>query len=269
MFENEGFESQSDVGQEDVVDSQEGLGVENEVGVDGDEQNAIEEVVEPQKPIQSAEDNAKYATIRREAEERARSRAQAEYDKQIADLYGDHGIKSFAELKQAIEKQKEEERLDELLSNNIPEEYAKEIIENRKFREQFQSEKQQQEQKQKETQMFSEFMEMFPNVKGDEIPAEVWQMVDSGKSLTDAFALHQVKNMDQFKIQAQQEAIKAIKDNADSSTGSVNAGAAGEQSSMSVDQVNQLLANMSNSEQSKWIDSNMQNLEKWGYFKKY
>ena len=37
------------------------------------------------------------------------------------------------------------------------------------------------------------FHELFPEVRGDEIPAEVWEEVENGKSLAASYALHFVK----------------------------------------------------------------------------
>ncbi len=39
------------------------------------------------------------------------------------------------------------------------------------------------------------FRQLFPDVKADEIPQEVWDSVEEGQSLSAAFALHFVKKM--------------------------------------------------------------------------
>jgi len=117
-------------GQEDVVDSQMD-GIQEEQGTDETVNAGEGEVANPEekKPVQSPEENAKIAAARRTAEAKAK-------DEIIAELFGqEYGIKTYTEYQAALAKQQEQERLAELTQNNIPEEVAKEIIENRKFRE--------------------------------------------------------------------------------------------------------------------------------------
>jgi len=87
--------------------------------------------------------------------------------------------------------QNEQAKLDELIQNNIPEDVAREIIEGRKFRQQYTQEKMTAEQQRKQQGMYVEFMEKFPEVKPEDVPAEVWQEVNSGKALVDAYTRHE------------------------------------------------------------------------------
>lgn len=41
------------------------------------------------------------------------------------------------------------------------------------------------------------FHELFPDVKGDQIPAEVWESVEGGESLASAYALYTIRQMRQ------------------------------------------------------------------------
>ena len=41
------------------------------------------------------------------------------------------------------------------------------------------------------------FHELFPDVKGDQIPAEVWESVEGGESLAAAYALYTIRQMRQ------------------------------------------------------------------------
>lgn len=53
------------------------------------------------KPVQTAEDNARFAKIRREAEQRAK-------DAVIAEMYGQQGITTYAQYQEAIQRQQRE-----------------------------------------------------------------------------------------------------------------------------------------------------------------
>lgn len=88
-----------DAGQENVVDSQE-TEQTAEVNSEGSEV-ATEQPAE--KPVQSAEDNARFAEIRRRTESEAR-------DKTIAELYGDQGITTYAQYQEALRQQQEAEQ---------------------------------------------------------------------------------------------------------------------------------------------------------------
>lgn len=204
-------------------------------------------------------------TLERELEA-ARNAKEIQFAKTMAQRYGYDSVDAY---EQAVQAAWEREELDNLIQQNIPEQYAKEMLENKRFREQYQQEINSKQAQDKETQMYSEFLETFPGVDPKDIPVEVWNLVGQGKDLTSAYALHQVKNLDTIKQQTQQETLKALQKNAETSTGSVNTGSAGEVSSMSADQVNALLNQMSPTEQTKWVDANYENLEKWGYFKQF
>lgn len=76
----------------------------------------------------------------------------------------------------------EQARIDELVQQNVPEQYAREMIENQKFRDQFQQQQQQREQEQREQQeyvglieTFREFNDRDFNPDTDKIPDEVFQ----------------------------------------------------------------------------------------------
>jgi hypothetical protein len=213
------------------------------------EKNVIEEVVKPQ---QSAEDNAKFASVRREAEKKAR-------DSVIAEMYGkSHGINTYEQYQQAVAEQEKQKQIDEL--GDIPEEVAREIVEARELKKQI-------EEQSKKDKEIAEFVQEFPGVTT--VPQEVWDIVNQkGKDLTSAYAIYLSKNMDKLKTETEQETLKKIKQNAETSTGSIQSNAQSNDN-MTVDQVNKLLEGMGKGERDKWIDKNMDNLEKWGYFKKF
>jgi hypothetical protein len=117
----------------------------------------------------------------------------------------------------------EQQALNDLIQKNIPEEYAKEMLENRKFREQYQTEKQQREQQEKEQKMYLEFLEAYPDVKPEDVPAEVWQEVAKGRNLLDAYVRYENKRLkdEMAKYQTQQQTQQANLNNAATSTGSI------------------------------------------------
>lgn len=94
-----------------------------------------------------------------------------------------------------VRRYREQERVNQLVQQNIPEEYAREILENRKFREQFESEKQQEQRKKAEEAMYQEFFGAFPDVKPEEISTDTWQKVNAGIPLKYAFMEQRMNDM--------------------------------------------------------------------------
>lgn len=116
------------------------------------------------------------------------------------------------EYLEAVKQHREEQRLNELIQQNIPEDMAKEILENRKFREQMESERKQKTEEQKENEQYSEFLNYFKQANDrdfdsskDQIPPEVWETHQQGVPLKFAYMEHQNKQL------AQQ--LKAVKQN--------------------------------------------------------
>lgn len=114
-----------DAVQENVVDSQQTEQV-TEVNSEGSEV-ATEQPTE--KPVQSAEDNARFAEIRRKAESEAK-------DKVIAEMYGEsHGIKTYAEYQKAIQEQQQAEQREQFqqqygIDPSVIDERVKQQLEN-------------------------------------------------------------------------------------------------------------------------------------------
>lgn len=201
-------------GQEGVVDPQKDAAGATDVAL-GTSESENGEVATPQKeekPAQSAEENAVYAKIRREAEQKAYAKAQ---DELIAKMYGEsHNIHTVAEYEAAI---REQEIRQQYENKDLPEDVINEIVESKKFRENYDAEqkaKEQQAQKQKDLQ---DFITAFPDVKPDDIPVEVWQANANGIPLRYAYADHALQ------LARKADAIaKANAENAKSSTGSVS-----------------------------------------------
>ena len=202
-------------GSEEVVASQENEQVES------NSESANEESTTSQneeKQVQSSEDNAKYADVRRKTESDTR-------DKLIAEMYGEsHGINTYSEYQSAMKSQQEQEQMNELVEKNIPEEYAKEMMENRKFREESKTEKAKQAEEQAKQKDYNDFMTEYPGIKAEDIPTDVWESVDKGKSLVDAYAKHEMKQIkaELAEFKKGSKANETNTKNALNSTGSIN-----------------------------------------------
>jgi len=183
------------------------------------ESSAEVEVAEPQqeKPVQSKEDNAQYASIRRETESKTR-------DKMISEMYGDsHGIHTYSDYQRAVEQNAEAQRKADLEEKGIDPSVIDEILnghpEVKKSRELIK----QQEEQQKKNNEYGEFLDYFRTENGkdfnpstDKIPNEVWELNSKGKSLTDAYAYHDSK-----QLRAKLKAFETNQANAQSSPGSL------------------------------------------------
>ena len=93
---------------------------------------------------------------------------------------------------------KEQERqaeLNQLIQNNIPQELAQEILENRKYREQQQEAQRINEEKQRQELEFRDFFESFPDVRPDSIPSEVWAKIEQGIPLKYAYMEYEMQKL--------------------------------------------------------------------------
>lgn len=117
----------------------------------------------------------------------------------------------------AVQKAEEQENLNKLIQENIPENLAKEILESRKFREQWEQDANTKKEQQKREKDYQEFMENFPDVKPDTIPRSVWEDVNKGRSLTDSYARYENKLLKEELGKA-----KHTQQVAEASTGSIS-----------------------------------------------
>lgn len=176
----------------------------------------------PQEPKEE-EITKTQAFARRLKEETARVEQTAR-DKMISEMYGQsHNIHTYADYQKAVEQQAEADRkaalqekgidpsiVDEYVSNNPVVRKAAELIK-------------QQEAQQKQTAQYGEFLNYFKqendrdfNPATDKIPQEVWEQTAKGKSLADAYAHH-----DNKQLRAKLKAFETNTKNASSSPGSV------------------------------------------------
>jgi hypothetical protein len=96
---------------------------------------------------------------------------------------------------EAVRQQEEQERLNELVQKNIPEEYAKEIMENRKFREQYDSQQREAQAKERQQAEYKDFIDSFPDIKPEDIKSETWIKVNQGVPLKYAFMEQKMAEM--------------------------------------------------------------------------
>lgn len=189
-----------------------------ETSTDVSTESVIEEVAEPQvETVQSPEENAKFASVRREAETKAAEKAKKEFDSKFSDLFGEeYGIKSVDDYLDAIKEQREQDKVNKLVEQNVPEEYAKEMVENKKFRDKYENEQLTKTQEAKRLEDFQEFQSEYPDIKLDEVPSEVFEQVSKGKTLADAYSRYEAK-----ALKAQLEQVKLQNDNSQHSPGKV------------------------------------------------
>jgi hypothetical protein len=212
------------------------------------------EVVTPQqkeKPVQSAEENAKFAAVRREAETKAREKAR---DELITEMYGSQGITTYAQYQKAIEEQQQKEKMNELLQNNIPEDVAREILEARQLREKYQSEQQIKAEQDRRNNEYKEFFETFPDAKPEEITVETWQKVENGIPLKFAF-LEQQYNALKNSI----DTTNKNKESAKADIGSIKSNGDAQENYYTQDQVK----NMSQSEIRKNLTKINESMKRW------
>lgn len=94
-------------------------------------------------------------------------------------------ITTEAEYKQAL---REKEIYDSLQNQDLPEEVIQELVENRRFREQFAQMQQQTQLQQKLEADIKEFQSAYPDVKDEELTPEVFELCKNrGLSLLDAY----------------------------------------------------------------------------------
>jgi hypothetical protein len=193
-----------------------------------EETSPAEEVTE-QEPFLRVKYNKEELTL---DQERARELAQKglNYDKlqeRYQALETDPRLTFVQELAQeqgmdvneyldAVREAKEQQRLNELLEQNIPEEYAKEILENQKFRQQLQSEREAKQAEEAQRAEAMEFFDYFRETTGrdytpgskEDLPDEVVAIQDE-QGIPLKFAYMQYHNQqlrNQIKVLKQNEA---------------------------------------------------------------
>lgn len=179
------------------------------------------EVADP-KPVQDAETNAHYAEMRRNQEineYRQKLQEMEKYQQFVSRLGEQYGFSPDDYMQEVIRQQQAqkfeeagitEEAFNNLLSEHPDIQFAREMKAKQQEEERF---------KQEANELFSEF----PDLKPDQIPAEVWQLKEQrGIPLLEAYLRVSYKSLAQQK---EQEAIQKLQQNAQSTPGALGAGA--------------------------------------------
>jgi hypothetical protein len=143
----------------------------------------------------------------------------------IEDLAQQHGM-TPDEYISAVQQQREQSRIDELVSQGISEEVAQELLESRRDREERKREKEAKAEEEKKNAEFGEFFNYFREANGREyvanqdiIPENVWESVNQGVPLKFAYMAHE-----NSQLRTQLSTLKQNKANASKApVGSVTA----------------------------------------------
>lgn len=244
-------------GRENVVDSQSEQAESNVEAVNADTANATTGEQGETKPVQSAEENAKYAQIRREYEsklkaetERAKQEARDEYIASQGYEWNGKSIKTEAEYNQAVyEQELEQKGIDPSELRKIAEDLP-EVKEARQMK--------------RDRESMAALTEIAPEITdASQIPTEVIQQYIQGKDLADAYAVWKLKSDLASKAEeaakaAETEAkAKANAENAKGSMGNVTGdGVANDPDFVSYDTYE------SNKSNSSWVKKNFDKIMK-------
>lgn len=136
---------------------------------------------------------------------------------------------------QALEQQRQEQERQELIKQGINPDKLNEVVNNHPAIRQAQQYMTQQQQIEDINSEAKEFSDVFPGIKSNDIPKEVWALREQrGLSLLDAYLRVNHQNaIQQAKTQGEQEAIQKLNKNANSSPGSLGSESANYNTSVS------------------------------------
>lgn len=235
------------------------------------EQAVTQENAEPSKEIAETKPERTFTQkeldeiitkrLERDRESTSKKAAQEARDALIAEeniVYNGKQIKTESEYK-AMQKERE---IRKQYEGKVDDDLLDEIVESKKFREEYQQEKLTQAQKDKQNAEFIAFFEAYPtiDVKKD-IPVAVWQEVDKGKSLLDAYVKHENKSLREqlAQVTAAKQIEQQNEANAASSTGSVTGNGSVLPAHFTQEQVSQ----MSTAEVNKHWTAINESMKKW------
>ena len=98
----------------------------------------------------------------------------------------------------------------------------------------------------------------------DEVPKEVIEAYNNGEKLSDAYNDWYVKNL---KLATEQETLKKVQSNKEKSAGKLPEGNQPKPQTMSIEAIDKKLQSLSGRARDKWIDANLDMIEKSGYLK--
>lgn len=160
-----------------------------------------------EKPKQSPEENARFAEVRRKAEQEARDKTVREMAKQ----FGWEGIDTWDAYEKAIQAEQVKKEAEE---KGVDPEFLAKAKETEKKLAEYEKERER-------TKMYLRFKETFPKVDYKDVPAEIWKKVtEENADLTSLYAIHKVK-MSMAEAEESQKITETNEANKEASTGSV------------------------------------------------
>ena len=170
--------------------------------------------------------------------ERARQEARDSYISEQGYEWNGKAITTESDYQQAL---KEKEMIEQYQQKDLPDEVIQELVENRKFRENYEKQQNEIQTKTQRDRDFQNLLEAYPDTKADSIPLSVWETVEKGESLVNAYMryenqlLKQKLNIEQKNQENVNSSIGAVR-----SSGTINPFYTREQvSKMSTAEVNQ------------------------------
>jgi hypothetical protein len=216
----------------------------------------------PEKTFTQAElDSIIQKRIERERESTTKKASQEARDAYIAEQdwsWNGKKITTEADYKQA----KQEEQLWAQYNNReLPEDVIQELVEGKKFREKFAESENEKAERERVNADFQAFVETFPDAKNEDIPQAVWDEVNKGKSLVDAYTKYENQTLKQKLAEVEQakQIEQQNQENAASSTGSLTGKAGEKPAFFTPDQVKA----MSQTDVDKNWNAIMESQKKW------
>lgn len=243
---SEELEKVVDATQTDVVDQ----GTEgNRVKADKADEVATspdvkEETPKEQPKVQTKEENAQFAEVRR----KEAKKAEDALVKKLAKSFGWENIETREQLDAALEEQEIKKEAEE---KGVDESYVKKLKKLEKENAEYKTKQQREEQ-------YKKFFKEYPDVSIKEVPQEVWNEFTAGKDLTDSYARYENKTLKEklAKYELQNKAEELNQSNSQASTGSVKSTLPQESGLITQEQFD---ANKSNKE---WVNKNLDKLIK-------
>jgi hypothetical protein len=231
-------------------------------------EKSVEQTEQTEKPQQSADDNAKYAAARREAEREAK--ALKEKIQRLEGLALKGGYESVDTFAEAYERQlsdyEDQQRREKLEEQGIDPDIYEQMLQNdprMKRLSEIENQRQAEENRQKDITNFLDYFEK-ANGRGfdatkDKISPEVEEMISQGIPLVVAYkAVEETTTLKQqlAEMQAKMEANETNKRNNASSTGSIESGAP-----FSGDFISKEVFNANKGNQ-RWVINNLEKITK-------
>jgi hypothetical protein len=188
------------------------------------------------------------------AVERAKQEARDTYIAEQNYSWNGKPIKTEAEYRQAL---REQELVKQYQARGLPEEVVDELLQNRKFREEYQAKEKTFQEKERREKDYTEFDEWHTKTFGkvanpEDIPPEVWEAVKQGVSMKHAFMEHSYSGINSriSELEAKLQTQQANDKNAANSTGSVKTSGALPQGFISKEDY------VANKSDPRWVQAN-------------